>query len=149
MKINFIYNTEKISVTEKRKINKGIKELTALVSKEEKFKPENINYIFCEDKFIRKINRNYLGHDYETDILTFFDEDESGITEGELLISLDTVKSNSEYFKTDFRNELNRVAVHGLLHLCGYNDTNFSEKKIIRKKEDYYLNKSINAGKNI
>jgi len=142
LKINFIYNTEKISLAERRKINKGLKELTSLVSKEEKFDPENINFIFCDDIFIRKINRKYLGHDYETDILTFFDEDESGITEGELLISLDTVKSNSEHYKTDFKNELNRVAVHGLLHLCGYNDIKLSEQKVIRKKEDYYLKKN-------
>ena len=142
MKINFIYNTEKISLTDRRKINKGLKEITALVSKEEKFDPEYINFIFCDDKFIRKINRKYLGHDYETDILTFFDEDDSGITEGELLISLDTVERNSEFYKTDFRNELNRVAVHGLLHLCGYNDTKLSEQKVIRKKEDYYLKKN-------
>ena len=109
------------------------------ISNNEKDVFGNINIIFCSDKFIREYNRKYLNHDFETDIITFYDNDENGYTEGELLISSDTVNSNSERFKTDLYEEFSRVIIHGILHLCGYMDKTKTEKSLMRKKENFYL----------
>ncbi|MBS1518705.1 MAG: rRNA maturation RNase YbeY [Bacteroidetes bacterium] len=149
MKINFIYSADSLSSVEKKETKKAIKNITSVLLKEEKTEPELISFIFCDDRMIREYNSKYLGHDFETDIITFYDKDDEGITEGELLISLDTVRANSVRYGTEFYSELFRVAVHGLLHLCGYNDKTGTERKIIKAKEDYYLNKLNNAGKNI
>ena len=97
-----------------------------------------INIIFCSDPYILDINRKYLGHDYYTDIITF-DYCEDNTLSGDLFVSVDTVKSNSEFYKTDFFDELCRVMVHGLLHLIGYDDHTDEEKKMMRYKENYYL----------
>ncbi len=123
----------------KKKIRDSVRQFAKNISKEEKKNFGTVGFVFCDDVFIKEHNRKYLGHDYATDIITFYDTDEEGKTEGELLISVDTVKSNSQRFKTGFENELMRVVVHGLLHLCGYDDSTPAEKKIIRKKENYYL----------
>lgn len=152
MEINIIYSDGCSKNLQKKEIRKSIKEISSLIIKEENINPEILNFIFCDEKMIREYNKKYLGHDYETDILTFFEEDDNGVKEGELLISIDTVRSNSEYFKTEFSKELQRVVIHGMLHLSGYKDSKISERKAIRKKEDYYLktlNNLNNAGKNI
>ncbi|MDQ3193530.1 MAG: rRNA maturation RNase YbeY, partial [Bacteroidota bacterium] len=73
-------------------------------------------------------------------IITFYDIDSENRIEGELLISVDTVKTNSEKYKTSFNNELTRVMIHGMLHLCGYKDKTAAQKQMIRKKENYFLN---------
>lgn len=99
----------------------------------------NINIVFCSDEFIKEYNREFLDHDYETDIITFHDTDENGFTEGELLISSDTVRFNSDRFKTNIEEEYSRVIIHGVLHLCGYRDETKSEKTLMRKKENHYL----------
>ena len=98
----------------------------------------DITYIFCSDTEILRINQFYLKHDYYTDIITF-DYSEDNILSGDLFISLDTVKTNSLKFKTGFDNELRRVMIHGILHLCGYKDKASEEKKIMRAKEDEAL----------
>lgn len=105
-----------------------------------------INIIFCSDEFIKKYNREYLDHDFETDIITFHDSDAEGNVEGELLISADTVSFNSKRFKTDIEEEFSRVIIHGILHLCGYKDKTKAEKIKMKKKENFYLNslKSLN-----
>ena len=140
MKINYIY---KETDTEKKIHNKEFKnEIIFLISqaeKEEKIKFGIINLVFCNDGVIREYNRNYLGHDYETDIITFHDKDINNRAEGELLISVETVKSNSVRFKTGYKMELCRVIIHGILHLCGYQDKTVKEKALMRKKENYYL----------
>ncbi len=140
MKINYIY---KETDSEKKIHNKEFKnQINLLISqteKEEKVKFGIINLVFCNDEVIREYNRNYLGHDYETDIITFHDKDINNQAEGELLISIETVKSNSVRFKTDYKSELNRVIIHGILHLCGYLDKTAREKALMRKKENYYL----------
>ena len=140
MKINYIY---KKTDSEKKIHNKEFKnQINLLIShteKEEKVKFGIINLVFCNNEVIREYNRNYLGHDYETDIITFHDKDINNQAEGELLISIETVKSNSVRFKTDYKSELNRVIIHGILHLCGYMDKTAKEKALMRKKENYYL----------
>ena len=136
MKINFTYRN-KFSFLKERKIQ--IKNVIESLLRSEKIILGNLNLIFCSDEFIRAYNKEFLDHDFETDIITFHDENEEGQTEGELLISTDTVKSNSKKFKTDFDNELNRVIIHGVLHLCGYKDKTKREKIEMRKKENFYL----------
>lgn len=109
-----------------------------LVAESEIKKLGNINIIFCSDNYILDVNVKYLGHDYFTDIITF-DYCVKNILSGDLFISIDTVRDNAEFYKTEFNDELNRVIVHGLLHLIGYDDHTPEEQKIMREKENYYL----------
>ena len=108
-----------------------------LVAESEIKKLGNINIIFCSDNYILDVNVKYLGHDYFTDIITF-DYCVKNIL-SDLFISIDTVRDNAEFYKTEFNDELNRVIVHGLLHLIGYDDHTPEEQKIMREKENYYL----------
>lgn len=109
-----------------------------LVAESEIKKLGNINIIFCSDNYILDVNVKYLGHDYFTDIITF-DYCVKNILSGDLFISIDTVRDNAEFYKTEFNDELYRVIVHGLLHLIGYDDHTPEEQKIMREKENYYL----------
>lgn len=95
-------------------------------------------YIFCNDEVILRVNREYLQHDYYTDIITF-DYTEGDTISGDLFISLDTVKTNAEKFGTAYDDELNRVVVHGVLHLCGINDKGPGEREIMEKAENEAL----------
>jgi rRNA maturation RNase YbeY len=98
-----------------------------------------LNLILCSDSYILDVNRTYLQHDYFTDIITFDNADKKLSIEGDLFISIDTVRSNAKLFKTTILNELRRVMIHGALHLCGYNDKTDEEKVQMRLKEDEYL----------
>jgi len=98
----------------------------------------DIAYIFCNDDKILEINRQYLGHDYYTDIITF-DYDENQIISGDIFISLDTVRSNADKFHTDYEKELHRVIIHGILHLCGINDKAPGEREKMEEAEDNAL----------
>jgi len=98
-----------------------------------------INYIFCSDNYILKINKDYLNHNYFTDIITF-NYNEGKKVNADIFISIDTVKSNANSRKIDFYNELHRVMVHGILHLVGYNDKTPTQQIEMTSKEDYYLN---------
>lgn len=109
------------------------------VSLNEKRHLGDINIIFCSDPYILDMNRKYLGHDYYTDIITF-DYCEGEVLNGDLFISIDTVRANSEEYGTSFENELNRVIVHGLLHLIGYDDHTEEDINMMRSKENFYLN---------
>lgn len=94
-----------------------------------------IAYVFCDDAKILEVNRQYLGHDYYTDIITF-DYCEDDKLSGDIFISIDTVKSNSVTYGTDYYDELTRVIIHGILHLCGYKDKSDDESKAMRALED-------------
>ena len=98
----------------------------------------DISIIFCSDNYILDVNMRYLQHDYFTDIITF-DYCEGDRLSGDLFISIDSVRENALYYGAEFADELNRVMVHGLLHLIGYDDHTEDEKKVMRAKEDYYL----------
>ena len=98
----------------------------------------DINIIFCSDNYILDVNMRYLQHDYFTDIITF-DYCEKNILSGDLFISIDSVRENAVYYGTDFNEELNRVMVHGILHLIGYDDHSEEEFSQMRAKENYYL----------
>lgn len=97
-----------------------------------------ISYLFCDDKKILEINRQYLQHDFYTDIITF-DYSEKKTISGDITISLDTVRSNSQQYQTEYAEELNRVIIHGILHLCGLDDHTEAEKKAMREAENSAL----------
>ena len=98
----------------------------------------DVNYIFCNDERILEVNREYLQHDYYTDIITF-DYTEGNTISGDLFISLDTVKTNSEQFATRYVEELHRTIIHGILHLCGINDKGPGEREVMEAAEDRAL----------
>lgn len=97
-----------------------------------------VNIIFCSDNYILDVNMKYLQHDYFTDIITF-DYCEKDILSGDLFISIDSVRENAQFYGTEFADELNRVMVHGLLHLIGYDDHCEADIAVMRQKENYYL----------
>ncbi len=97
-----------------------------------------VNIIFCSDNYILDVNMKYLQHDYFTDIITF-DYCEGDTLNGDLFISIDSVRENAAFYGTEFPDELNRVIVHGILHLIGYDDHNDKDIATMRSKEDYYL----------
>ena len=98
----------------------------------------DVNIIFCSDNYILDVNLKYLQHDYFTDIITF-DYCENNVLSGDLFISVDSVRENSVFYNTEFEDELNRVMVHGILHLIGYDDHTEEDQKVMREKENYYL----------
>ena len=98
----------------------------------------DVNYMFCDDPTILDYNRRFLGHDYFTDIITF-DDDEGKTINGDIIISLDTVRSNSVLFGTSYDDELDRVIIHGILHLCGINDKGPGEREIMEAAENAAL----------
>ena len=97
-----------------------------------------ISYIFVDDEKILEVNRQYLGHDYYTDIITF-DYCEGDVISGDLFISLDTVRTNAERVGATYEEELHRVIIHGILHLCGINDKGPGEREIMEAAEDKAL----------
>ena len=97
-----------------------------------------VAYIFCDDEKILEVNRQYLNHDYFTDIITF-DYCTDHIVSGDLFISLDTVRSNAEAFGKTYDEELHRVIIHGILHLCGINDKGPGEREIMEAAENKAL----------
>jgi probable rRNA maturation factor len=98
----------------------------------------DIGYMFVDDEKILEVNNQYLGHDYYTDIITF-DYDEGDMISGDLVISLDTVRSNAKLFGKNYADELNRVIIHGVLHLCGINDKGPGEREIMEAHEEKAL----------
>lgn len=101
-----------------------------------------INYIFCDDDYLLKLNIEYLEHDTLTDIISF-DYTMGKLISGDIYISIPRVKENSNLFNTSFENELHRVIIHGILHYCGYKDKLNEQKLIMRGKEDEHLNTLI------
>lgn len=130
------YQTDgvKMPSIKKRETTDWIKRVAAKYGR----KVGDIAYIFCSDEKILEVNREYLQHDYYTDIITF-DYCEDNIISGDLFISLDTVRTNSEEFKTDYNEELHRTIIHGILHLCGINDKGPGEREIMEKAENEAL----------
>jgi rRNA maturation RNase YbeY len=109
------------------------------IAKKEKTRIKDLNIIFCSDEFLLDINRSFLNHDYNTDIITFeISKDKNGKI-AELYISVDSVSKNSIDYQSTKRNELHRVIFHGVLHLCGYKDKSKNDISLMRSKEDEYL----------
>ena len=106
------------------------------VSESEGYKIGDLNYIFCSDDYLLEINRQYLQHDYYTDIITFDNSEDEGKLEGDIYISIDRVRDNANVLKVDFEIELRRVLIHGLLHLVGFEDSTDDLKQQMRARED-------------
>ena len=102
------------------------------------FKPGCLSFVFCDDRYIRKINKLYLKHDYFTDVISF-DHSNGKLINGDVFVSIDTVKKNALEYRVTFKEELFRVIIHGVLHLCGFNDVTDKEKSIMRDKENNLL----------
>lgn len=99
-----------------------------------------INYIFCDDEYLLKVNQDYLQHDYYTDIITF-DYVKGKTISGEIFVSLQRISDNASTLSKDYEEELRRVLAHGILHLSGYKDKTKEEEQLMRSKEDHYLAK--------
>ena len=137
------YSSENVKMPKirKRDTSAWIKQVAASYGR----KVGEVGYMFVDDEKILEVNNEYLGHDYYTDIITF-DYDEDDIINGDLVISLDTVKSNAELFGKAYEEELFRVIIHGILHLCGINDKGPGEREIMEAAENKALEmaKSVN-----
>lgn len=135
MAVNFSVQT-KCPFNNRLKTKAWIKQIIA----EHKKKCGNISYVLTDDEEVLNINKQYLNHDYYTDIITF-DYVENDIINGDIFISVDRVKDNAQAFNTTFDNELHRVIIHGVLHLLGFKDHSPKDEKIMRKKENESLEK--------
>lgn len=127
-------NTSKFKVKDLRKKKLWLNS----ISKNEGKEIESLSFLFVDDEEMLKYNKKYLQHESYTDIITFDNSLEKRIA-GDIIISLERVNDNAKFYQVSYNYELQRVMAHGLLHLLGYNDKNKEEKKIIRKKENYYL----------
>lgn len=105
----------------------------------EGFELAEINYIFCNDEYLHKINVEYLDHDTLTDIITFDNSEKDELIEGDIFVSVERIIDNSKDFNTTFEHEFRRVIVHGILHLCGYYDKTDEDEKLMRNKEEHYI----------
>jgi rRNA maturation RNase YbeY len=130
------YNSEGVQLPKirKRDTTAWIRRVAATYGK----KVGEVGYMFVDDEKILEVNREYLGHDYYTDIITF-DYCEGNTLNGDLVISLDTIKTNAEKFHKEYDEELHRVIIHGILHLCGINDKGPGEREIMEAAENKAL----------
>lgn len=139
MAISYQAEGVKLPSIKKRETSNWIKSVAAYYEK----KVGDVSYMFCSDDKILEVNNQYLQHNYYTDIITF-DYTEGDMISGDIFISLDTVKSNSEEFNTDYLEELHRIIIHGILHLCGINDKADGEREYMTECE----NKALDMLKN-
>ena len=130
-----LHFTNSFTLKNKRKIKNWLKDTIV----NEKKRVGDINYIFCSKEYLKKMNNDYLSKNYETDVISFDFSKDNKIS-GDIYISSETVKKNSSIFNVGFSNELKRVMVHGLLHLLNYNDKSKQELKMMREKENFYIN---------
>ena len=135
MSVQFYFKDTSINIPQRKRLRSFIID----IFNKEGYPLHSIDYIFCSDQFLLKINRDFLNHDYYTDIITFnLGEGKQPII-GEIYISADRVKENARIFKTSFKKELHRVVFHGVLHLCGYKDKSKDQVSLMRSMEDRYL----------
>lgn len=131
--INFNYETD-FRLKSEEKISKWI--CNSIDS--EDYKLEEINYVFCNDEYLHKLNVEFLKHDTLTDIISF-DYSVGKKIQGDIFISIERVRDNAADFNVSFDDELNRVIIHGVLHYCGYKDKTETDAKLMRNKENHYL----------
>lgn len=132
--IGFFEEDIKVILKGKRKLKHWLQEVAALEGK----KVLQLNYVFCSDAYLLEMNQAYLKHETLTDIITFDQSENPGIIEGDVYISYERVQENAKKFDSE-SDELYRVMVHGLLHLCGYKDKKPGEVRLMREKEQHYL----------
>lgn len=133
-KVSFNYADKQLNLTNKT----GIKAFIPSIFKKEGKKLEAINYVFCSDDYLLQINKDFLQHDYYTDIITF-DLSEGDATISEVYISVDRIKDNARQLGTSFEQEALRVIFHGALHLCGYKDKSKKDTETMRFMEEKYI----------
>lgn len=136
-KINFYTEDVKYNLKHKTLIKQWIKEtITA-----EGYNLQELNFIFCSDEYLLRINQDFLQHDYYTDVITFDNSEELKMILGDIFISLDRIKENANQNKVNTIDELCRIMIHGTLHLLGFKDKTKVTKKLMTEKEDHYLAK--------
>ncbi len=135
-KVFFHYRDTQISFKKKE-----IKKLIAYLFQEEKVNLNRVDYIFCKDDFLVKINKEFLHHNILTDIITFNFSKKDLFIVGEIYISTDRVKENASKYKVSINDEFLRVVIHGALHLCGFNDKTKVDKNSMTRKENIYLSR--------
>lgn len=140
--INFFEEDISFNLPQKTLIKQWIKN----VAQQEGAKVKELNFIFCSDPYLKQVNLDYLQHDYFTDIITFDNSEKDKLLEGDIFISVDRIKENSQQFSVSFEQELRRVIIHGVLHLLHYGDKTENEKQLMRQKEDasLYLYDNLN-----
>jgi probable rRNA maturation factor len=138
-KVNFFF-PKKTTLADRSTLKSFIEK----IFKKEGKRLSRLNYIFCSDNELLRINREYLGHDYYTDIITFDLSVKAMPVQAEIYISVERVKENAAKLGFSFKAELHRVIFHGVLHLCGYGDKTSHQMKIMRQKEESYLNQYFN-----
>lgn len=138
--IRFFFPYKSIALSNR----KQLKTFLETLFQKEKFRLESLHYIFCSDDYLLQINKDFLKHNYYTDIITFELSPEKRVIQGEIYISVDRVKENAITQGTSFKNELHRVMFHGALHLCGYKDKLKGEIITMRRAEDRLLDLYFN-----
>ena len=134
-KVCFFYDGVRISLQNRERLKKFIERVFRIHKKP----LASLNYIFCSDKRLLEINRDFLNHDYYTDIITFELGEPGEASQGEVYISIDRVRDNAKSMGISFKDEIHRVIFHGALHLCGYGDKSDKEIQLMRKNEDDLL----------
>lgn len=134
--MNFSFNFEDVNF--ELPDHKKLEEWIDFAIRNEECFTGNITYIFCSDEYLLNVNKQYLNHDYFTDIITF-DYVKDDLISGDMFISVDTIRSNAEIYGVSFENELLRVMIHGVMHLVGYDDLTDEQEAEIHKMEDKYL----------
>ena len=134
-KVFFFFESKNISL----KNRKALKQFIEYIFKRERKKLESINFVFCSDEYLLEINKQYLNHDFYTDIISFDLSVSPNSIIGDIYISTERVRENAKALKTSIKDELNRVVFHGSLHLCGFKDKTKAEIKRMREKEEEYL----------
>ncbi|OKS89005.1 rRNA maturation RNase YbeY [Mucilaginibacter polytrichastri] len=135
--VNFFQEEVSFTLKDKLKLKKWITETIVA----EGYQLKELNYIFCSDEYLLQMNQQYLDHDTLTDIITFDNSEIPGKIVSDIFISIERIRENAKKFNvTDIR-ELQRVIIHGALHLVGYGDKKPADKKLMTEKEDFYLNK--------
>ena len=138
--ISFFCEDIDFTLKEKAKVRSWIGETI----KAEGFKRVGeLSFVFCSDDYLLQINQQYLNHDTYTDIVTFDSSEEEDVISGDIFISIERIRENAEKFGVTERDELHRVIIHGVLHLCGYYDKTKKEKELMSSKENEYLSKRM------
>jgi len=135
MDIQFFFTDQKITLADRTKLKSFIQS----IFKKEKTTATSLTYIFCSDSYLLEINKQFLQHDYYTDIITFNLSSTKDPIEGEVYISIERVKDNAGQLGNTIKSELHRVIFHGVLHLCGYKDKKPADEKAMRLAEEKYL----------
>ena len=136
--ISFFNEDVDYKIKDKQKLRQWI---ATTVANEGGGRVGELNFIFCSDAYLLEINKKYLDHDTYTDIVTFDSSEKDGVIAGDIFISIDRTKENASKFDVSERDELHRVIIHGVLHLCGYLDKKKEDKALMTEKENEYLSR--------